>query len=537
MEDKTEASATPQPEVAAPAVPAERGAEAWKEEGNNRYRAKDYKGSLVSYSKAIELDGDGGNNPSPNPAYFNNRAAAYMMTLQFAEAVRDCDRAISLMPANAKAHFRKATALKALGRIDDALQSLNEGLTHDAGNAAATADVKTLTEAKAKLASTRALMERKRYRDALPQIDALQRQLGSGVWELNIMKIECLLELKRTPEAYNLTNSLMRSSTHVDVELLRLRARCFYEMGDLENAVKHLQQALRSDPDNSAVRTWYRQLREIEDNKSRGAAAYQAGNYQEAVDLWRTAVELDKTHQSVNAKLHCNCANAFAKMKKHDEAVSACDRSLRCDPHFTKAYMRRAESNFLIGSDASLQKSLNDYEKVSEMQHEDDEEEGEGKKSFDVRSKIKQVRAAIKQAKRKDLYKIIGVARDADEKDISRAYKKCALLYHPDRQSGKTEEERTAAVEKFKAVGEAYEILSDAEKKQRYDSGVEVEDIDDPHGGHGHSHGGGGGGGGHGGIDPSVLFQMFMQQQQGGGGGGRGGGRGGGGGGQSFHFG
>ena len=131
------------------------------------------------------------------------------------------------------------------------------------------------------------------------------------------------------------------------------------------------------------------------------------------------------------------------------------------------------------------------------------------------------MKAAIKQAKRKDLYKILGVSRDADEKDISRAYKKAALKFHPDRQSGKSDDEKAAAEAQFKAVGEAYEVLSDPEKKKKYDSGVEIEDLDDPHGGHR-------GGGGHGGIDPSVLFQMFMQQQ-----GGMGGGRGG----HTFHFG
>jgi DnaJ family protein C protein 7 len=132
-------------------------------------------------------------------------------------------------------------------------------------------------------------------------------------------------------------------------------------------------------------------------------------------------------------------------------------------------------------------------------------------------------------AKRKDLYKILGVARDADEKEINKAYKKAALLYHPDKQAGKSDEERSAAEAKFKAIGEAYEVLSDAEKKARYDSGVDVEDLDNPHAGPGGHGGGGGFHGGHGGIDPSVLFQMFMQQQGGGGGGG-GRGRGG------FHF-
>jgi hypothetical protein len=47
-----------------------------------------------------------------------------------------------------------------------------------------------------------------------------------------------------------------------------------------------------------------------------------------------------------------------------------------------------------------------------------------------------------------------------------------------------------------------------------YFVGVDVEDIDNPHGGGGHSHGGGGM---HGGIDPNILFQMFMQQQMRGG--------------------
>ena len=60
--------------------------------------------------------------------------------------------------------------------------------------------------------------------------------------------------------------------------------------------------------------------------------------------------------------------------------------------------------------------------------------------------------------------------------------------------------------------------MNDAQKRRMYDSGMDLEDIKT--GGHGHGHGGGGMGGGMGGMDPSVLFQMF-----GGGMGGRRGGR------------
>jgi DnaJ homolog subfamily C member 7 len=119
-------------------------------------------------------------------------------------------------------------------------------------------------------------------------------------------------------------------------------------------------------------------------------------------------------------------------------------------------------------------------------------------------------------AGRKDLYKILEVPRDSEQDDFRKAYRKLALKYHPDKQGGKSEAEIEAASTKFKAVSEAYEILSDPEKKAKYDSGVEVEDLDNPHA----SGGGGGGfhGGPHGGIDPNIIFQMFMQQQHGGGG-------------------
>lgn len=71
---------------------------------------------------------------------------------------------------------------------------------------------------------------------------------------------------------------------------------------------------------------------------------------------------------------------------------------------------------------------------------------------------------------RKDYYNILGVNKNATAKEIQKAYKKAALKYHPDKQVGKTEEEKKAAEEQFKLVAEAYECLSDENKKQHYDT-------------------------------------------------------------------
>jgi curved DNA-binding protein len=64
----------------------------------------------------------------------------------------------------------------------------------------------------------------------------------------------------------------------------------------------------------------------------------------------------------------------------------------------------------------------------------------------------------------KDYYKVLGVDRKADGDEIKRAYRKLALQYHPDRNPGNKQAE-----EKFKEINEAYQVLSDQEKRMRYD--------------------------------------------------------------------
>ena len=105
-----------------------------------------------------------------------------------------------------------------------------------------------------------------------------------------------------------------------------------------------------------------------------------------------------------------------------------------------------------------------------------------------------------------EFYKLLGIAKNANDSEIKKAYRKLAVKYHPDKSPADKKEEYT---EKFKEITEAYEILCDPKKRQIYDKYGKEAAL-------GNDNNGPGGGG----VNPFDIFNQFFGGQGGGGGGG-----------------
>ncbi|KAF2226842.1 hypothetical protein BDZ85DRAFT_247214 [Elsinoe ampelina] len=463
-------------------------AEAFKATGNKFFKAP------------VEAD------PS-SATYRSNRAAAWMSAGNYKEALEDCKAADSIEPDNPKTLLRLARIHTSLGEPDEALR------TYDRINPPASAkDKAPATTMKSHISQAEQLIKDGGSGSmAIYALDQAVRGLGAGQYEprkWKLLRAEAYLKMGNVNalgDASNIAMSMLRSNS-ADPDAMVLRGRALYGQGENEKAIQHFRQALACDPDFKAAVRYLRMVQKLEKGKEEGNTHFKLGRYQKAVETYTDALSIDPLNKGTNSKILQNRALCYTKLKQWTKAIEDCDAAIKLDPTYTKAKKTRAKA---LGENGDWEEAVRVLKDIAEQ---NPSEPG-------IAKEVRQAELELKKSKRKDYYKILGVEKDAGDSEIKKAYRKLAIIHHPDKNP-----DDPAAEAKFKDVGEAYETLSDSEKRARYDSGEDLVDPSDMFGGAGM----GGMGGGMGGIPPEMLFNMF---------GGGGGGMGGGGGGPQFHFG
>uniref|UniRef100_A0AAY5JY68 J domain-containing protein n=1 Tax=Esox lucius TaxID=8010 RepID=A0AAY5JY68_ESOLU len=391
----------------------EREAESFKEQGNAYYIKKDYSEAFEYYTKAIDMC-------PKNASYYGNRAATLMMLSRHRDALEDAQQAV---------------------RLDDTFMK----------NADSVLEYEKMAEIG---------FEKRDFRMVVFCMDRALES-ASACHRFKVLKAECLAMLGRYPEAQSVASDILRmDSTNGDA--LYVRGLCLYYEDCIDKAVQFFVQALRMAPDHEKARLACRNAKALKAKKEDGNKAFKEGNFDEAYQLYSEALTIDPNNIKTNAKLFCNRGTVGSKLKKLDQAIEDCTKAIKLDETYIKAYLRRAQCYM---DKEEYEEAVRDYEKVYQTE-----------KTKEHKHLLKNAQLELKKSKRKDYYKVLGVDKNATEDEIKKAYRKRALMHHPDRHSSASAEVQKEEEKKFKEVGEAFTVLSDPKKKSRYDSGQDLED-------------------------------------------------------------
>ncbi|KAH6564547.1 hypothetical protein BASA50_008774 [Batrachochytrium salamandrivorans] len=504
-------------------------AEEVKTKANDLFKACKYSESILLYSQAIDL--------SPTTAtYYSNRAAAYLMVNSFSESLADCIQAIHIEPDFTKAHFRAAKCQVHLGRLSEALEHIKNA--DKSGNASVKRKVadhaeavnKEMREIRALETHIQACIDSLASGDfkkaltsveiAMTLVDPSLRSTGamtsvSNVDSGKMLKICIKWQMYRAQalvgcwdldEAVTIAHSILfKNSRNSEALVLRARTMHLLDSHPATTIVQYLSQALTFDPDNKDARSLFKHIKAVEAIKQEGNDAFSKSNWADALSHYENYLVEDVNGGVIKAKVLSNRANVLSKLGKHTEASTDASKAITlleniCFPKvnfgvtpgaisnedraasilsalFYKLYLRRAEAFMKL---EQYEDAVRDYECAATIKPKDQ----------GVNQAVRNAKRLLALSKRKDYYKSLGCSRDASDSEIKKSYRKLALQFHPDKQIGLSDEERAIAETKFKEIAEAYTVLSDPQKKRRFDAGMDVDGASasdrHDHGGFGH---------------------------------------------------
>lgn len=241
-----------------------------------------------------------------------------------------------------------------------------------------------------------------------------------------------------------------------NIPALELRGGAYYTLGELESAMNHYRQGLKFDPEHEGCKGGYRQVKKVQDLLKKIS---NSNNDDATIPLLLKLIDADPQHRTIADKARMDLAKAYANLKQFAKAKEAANTVLSRDQN-------NAQAHRILGL---VYMEAEEYEQAVQSFRKAHELAGD---NGDIENELRKAETALKQSTQKDYYKILGVSRTATLKSIKKSYREQALLWHPDKHLGDEEKER--AEKKFQSVAEAYEVLSDKEKREKYDRGEEV---------------------------------------------------------------
>ncbi|KAK3320090.1 hypothetical protein B0T19DRAFT_280589 [Cercophora scortea] len=442
------------------------------------------------------------------------------------------DAAVARDPSNYLTFFKRATTYLSLGRTPQATDDFNKVLSLKPGFEGAHAQLGKIKARSADWAGARREYEKARRLDEIAELDQAEvaaklaeAAAQSGNWEectsqaavaimvanralqLRELRARCFFERGNMEMGISDLKHILQMRPGDTNPHVKISAITFYSIGDTKSGMDAIRKCLHSDPDSKMCKRLLKEEKAVDKVLQRVTKALEKNQPMTGVRYLVPSKDDEGLIKEVKAQVEAlqkdgtipRAASSVLVSRLVDMACQAyyessskkakdyCDEALLLNPQSLYGLLHKAKT--LMDSE-SFDACINTLTEAAEA-HPD-------KKDI-INPLLNKANVALKRSKTKDYYKVLGVSHDADERQIKSAYRKLSKQHHPDKaaKQGITKED---AEKKMSSINEAYEVLSDPELRARFDRG------DDPNSHEGQQQQGNPFGGGH-----PFMFQQGGQ--------------------------
>lgn len=407
--------------------------------------------------------------PSNYLTYFK-RGTVYLALGKAKFAINDFSKVLELRPDFTAARIQKGNVHMKLGEYDEAEREFYEVIVLEPHNQEIRYQYERIEPAREQYNLIQELIDRE---DFATVVNLLTQMLEISPWsaEFREARANAYLRTGDTLSAVSDMRSVNRLTQDSTDGYFKL-AQLLYSIGHAADSLKEIRECLKLDPEHKDCFPLYKKIKKVDKFLVTAQELLDSQQYVECVETASKVLKQEKDVQMIifgAKKLMCTCG---VKNEEYADAIKYCREAIEIfkDP---QVLCDRAEA--YLGTDM-YDDAIHDYQAAIEV----DENLQRAKDGIDRAKKMQ------KQAEKRDYYKILGVKKNANKQEVTKAYRKAAQKWHPD--NFPDGDEKKVAEKKFIDIAAAKEVLTDPEKRRQFDQG---EDPLDPESGQNPFRGGG----------------------------------------------
>jgi DnaJ family protein C protein 3 len=244
---------------------------------------------------------------------------------------------------------------------------------------------------------------------------------------------------------------------------LQLSNLLFYSLNNAEAALSTIKKCLHQDPENKACKTEFRMLKNASKSFAQLRNSVDAEQWYQVINILITDGLLQQIKTSHNllkndhtltvnapsrllAQLEEWACQAYSSLKKSNLPLQHCDAALELNPESIPSLLAKAQHLLTAESYDHAIQLLNKANEIT------------GGQNHHVRQQLDRAQRLLRQSKKGNYYKILGIPRDSDSKAIRKAYRDLSKKFHPDKYRGDLDAD--AVSRKMAEINSAYEVLS-----------------------------------------------------------------------------